>query len=180
MSGDARRALELCRKAAEVAEEEQAAGVPSPGTPPQRPSADAASASRCLFPEPAHVLRTACVAIIASNMFNTVMQRCQATVRRKCCRLEAGAAAAAAAAAVTAAAAAKEAEHRRAGVVVFGHVDVAIRDMFRAAHMQLLGNACRLEKILLAALVLDNRATGLECLPGTSESTDHRVTFPGL
>ena len=41
-----------------------------------------------------------------------------------------------------------------------GHVDMAIREMFRAVHMQLLGNACRLEKLLLAALVIETRATG--------------------
>jgi hypothetical protein len=41
-----------------------------------------------------------------------------------------------------------------------GHVDAAIREMFRAVHMQLLSNACRLEKILLAALVMETRATG--------------------
>lgn len=44
--------------------------------------------------------------------------------------------------------------------MVMGHVDAAIREMFRAVHMQLLGNACRLEKILLAALVIETRATG--------------------
>ena len=53
MSGDTRRALELCRKAAEIAQEEQSAGVPSaaaaapgsadgaagPSTPPKSPGA---------------------------------------------------------------------------------------------------------------------------------------------
>ena len=41
------------------------------------------------------------------------------------------------------------------------HVDLAVTEMFRAVHMQLLGNACRLEKILLAALVIETRATGM-------------------
>ena len=40
------------------------------------------------------------------------------------------------------------------------HVDLAVTEMFRAVHMQMLGNACRLEKILLAALVIETRATG--------------------
>lgn len=44
--------------------------------------------------------------------------------------------------------------------MVMGHVDAAIREMFRAVHMQLLGNCCRLEKIALAALVMETRATG--------------------
>jgi hypothetical protein len=43
------------------------------------------------------------------------------------------------------------------------HVDAAISEMFRAVHMQLLGNACRLEKLLMAALVLEMRATGTMC-----------------
>ena len=46
------------------------------------------------------------------------------------------------------------------GVVSMAHVDLAVTEMFRAVHMQLLGNACRLEKILLAALVIETRATG--------------------
>lgn len=41
-----------------------------------------------------------------------------------------------------------------------GHVDAAVTEMFRAVHMQLLGNTCRLEKLLLAALVMETRATG--------------------
>ena len=40
------------------------------------------------------------------------------------------------------------------------HVDVAVTEMFRAVHMQLLGSCCRLEKLLLAALVIDMRASG--------------------
>jgi origin recognition complex subunit 1 len=49
---------------------------------------------------------------------------------------------------------------QQAPVVQMAHVDVAITEMFRAVHMQLLGACCRLEKLLLAALVLDLRATG--------------------
>lgn len=53
-----------------------------------------------------------------------------------------------------------------------GHVDAAIREMFRAVHMQLLSNACRLEKILLAALVMETRATGdwtfLDCFSSST------------
>ena len=41
-----------------------------------------------------------------------------------------------------------------------GHVDAAVTEMFRAVHMQLLGNTCRLEKLLLAALIMETRATG--------------------
>ena len=43
-----------------------------------------------------------------------------------------------------------------------GHVDAAVTEMFRAVHMQLLGNTCRLEKLLLAALVMETRATGAD------------------
>ncbi len=62
VSGDARRALELCRKAAEIAEEEQAsADVPSaaaatpcdaptptqPSTPPKSPGRQGGTVSTC-------------------------------------------------------------------------------------------------------------------------------------
>ncbi len=43
---------------------------------------------------------------------------------------------------------------------MMSHVDEAVTEMFRAVHMQLLGNTCRLEKMLLAALVTETRATG--------------------
>ena len=46
-------------------------------------------------------------------------------------------------------------------MVTMAHVDLAVTEMFRAVHIQLLGNACRLEKILLAALVIETRATGM-------------------
>ena len=48
----------------------------------------------------------------------------------------------------------------RQPVVQMAHVDVAVTEMFRAVHMQLLGSCCRLEKLLLAALVIDMRASG--------------------
>ena len=51
------------------------------------------------------------------------------------------------------------------GVVIMRHVDVAVTEMFRAVHMQLLGNACRLEKLLLAALVIETRAAGAHRIP---------------
>ena len=53
------------------------------------------------------------------------------------------------------------AERGKQGVVTMAHVDLAVTEMFRAVHMQMLGNACRLEKILLAALVIETRATGM-------------------
>ena len=43
---------------------------------------------------------------------------------------------------------------------MISHVDEAVTEMFRAVHMQLLGTTCRLEKMLLAALVTETRATG--------------------
>ena len=45
-------------------------------------------------------------------------------------------------------------------MVTMSHVDLAVTEMFRAVHMQLLGNTCRLEKLVLAALVIETRATG--------------------
>ena len=57
------------------------------------------------------------------------------------------------------------AERGKQGVVTMAHVDLAVTEMFRAVHMQLLGNACRLEKILLAALVIETRATGMCLFP---------------
>ena len=40
------------------------------------------------------------------------------------------------------------------------HVDAAVQEMLRDPLMQLLGNCCRLEKVLLAGLVIESRATG--------------------
>ena len=40
------------------------------------------------------------------------------------------------------------------------HVNQAVEEMFSAAHMQLLANCCRLEKMLLACLLLELRARG--------------------
>ena len=53
-------------------------------------------------------------------------------------------------------------ERAKRGCVTMGHVDAAVTEMFRAVHMQLLGNTCRLEKLLLAALVMETRATGAQ------------------
>ena len=40
------------------------------------------------------------------------------------------------------------------------HVDAAMNEMFQATHMQLLRNCCRLEKLVLAAILLEGRALG--------------------
>ena len=40
------------------------------------------------------------------------------------------------------------------------HVDAAMNEMFQATHMQLLRNCCRLEKLVLAATLLEGRAQG--------------------
>lgn len=40
------------------------------------------------------------------------------------------------------------------------HVDQAINEMFQATHMQMMRNCCRLEKILLAAILLESRSKG--------------------
>ncbi len=40
------------------------------------------------------------------------------------------------------------------------HVDAAMNEMFQATHMQLLRNCCRLEKLVLAAILLQGRAQG--------------------
>ncbi len=39
-------------------------------------------------------------------------------------------------------------------------MDAAVQEMFSAVHMQLLARACRLDKLLLAALLLETRASG--------------------
>ena len=44
------------------------------------------------------------------------------------------------------------------------HVDEAINEMFQATHMQMMRSCCRLEKVLLAAILLESRAKG-ELLP---------------
>lgn len=49
---------------------------------------------------------------------------------------------------------------RGGGLVEMRHVDAAVQEMFSAVHMQLLGRACRLDKLLLVALMLETRATG--------------------
>lgn len=40
------------------------------------------------------------------------------------------------------------------------HIDQAIREMFGAVHMQLLGSCCQLDKLLLACLVMETNAQG--------------------
>ena len=40
------------------------------------------------------------------------------------------------------------------------HVDDAINEMFQATHMQMMRNCCRLEKMLLAAVLMESRARG--------------------
>ncbi|KAK9836005.1 hypothetical protein WJX81_005277 [Elliptochloris bilobata] len=49
---------------------------------------------------------------------------------------------------------------RSSGCVEMRHVDAAVQEMFSAAHMQLLGRACRLDKLLLVALMLETRFSG--------------------
>lgn len=44
------------------------------------------------------------------------------------------------------------------------HVDEAINEMFQATHMQMMRSCCRLEKVLLAAILLESRAKGSCCL----------------
>lgn len=56
--------------------------------------------------------------------------------------------------------AAEIAEEQDDPQVAMRHIHAAVEEMFSAAHMQLLGNACRLEKLLLAALLLETRARG--------------------
>lgn len=49
------------------------------------------------------------------------------------------------------------------------HVDEAINEMFQATHMQMMRNCCRLEKMLLAAILMESRARGhsLHCVAVT-------------
>ena len=51
---------------------------------------------------------------------------------------------------------------QREGVpsVRLAHIDAAVKVMFGAAHMRLLRASCPLDKVLLAALLLDTKATG--------------------
>ena len=41
------------------------------------------------------------------------------------------------------------------------HINLAVEEMFNAAHMHLLFNCCRLDKLLLASLLLELRAKGM-------------------
>lgn len=40
------------------------------------------------------------------------------------------------------------------------HINLAVEEMFSAAHMQLLATCCKLDKMLLASLLLELRAKG--------------------
>ena len=40
------------------------------------------------------------------------------------------------------------------------HVDQAVREMYGAVHMQLLGSSCQLDKLLLACLIMETNAQG--------------------
>ena len=59
--------------------------------------------------------------------------------------------------------AAEIAEREGAPSVRLPHVDGAVRVMFGAAHMQLLRTAGVLDKILLAALLMETKSTGARC-----------------
>ena len=45
-------------------------------------------------------------------------------------------------------------------MVKMSHVDDAINEMFQATHMQMMRNCCRLEKVLLASILMEARAKG--------------------
>lgn len=44
--------------------------------------------------------------------------------------------------------------------VAMRHINLAVEEMFNASHMQLLSTCCVLEKLLLAALILESKARG--------------------
>ena len=46
------------------------------------------------------------------------------------------------------------------GQVRMAHVDQAVREMYGAVHMQLLGSCCQLDKLLLACLIMETNAQG--------------------
>ena len=46
------------------------------------------------------------------------------------------------------------------GIVGMGHVDRVVQETANQAHMRLIGTAPRLEKALLACLLMETRATG--------------------
>ncbi|KAL0033288.1 hypothetical protein WJX77_001908 [Trebouxia sp. C0004] len=64
------------------------------------------------------------------------------------------------AAASDAAVANSRGQARPTGMVKMSHVDVAINEMFQATHMQMMRNCCRLEKMLLASVLMESRARG--------------------
>ena len=45
------------------------------------------------------------------------------------------------------------------------HVDQAVREMYGAVHMQLLGSCCQLDKLLLACLIMETNAQGAGSRP---------------
>lgn len=58
------------------------------------------------------------------------------------------------------------------GKVKMSHVDEAINEMFQATHMQMMRSCCRLEKILLAAILLESRSKGKLLVNESSLSPD--------
>ena len=56
------------------------------------------------------------------------------------------------------------------GQVKMPHIDTAIKEMFGAVHMQLLGSCCQLDKLLLASLIMETNAQGAQ--PGAGELED--------
>ena len=69
-----------------------------------------------------------------------------------------------------------------AGKVKMSHVDEAINEMFQATHMQMMRNCCRLDKTLLASILLESRSKGVYPLsfpfwtwsPHLKQSLDHK------
>ena len=57
------------------------------------------------------------------------------------------------------------------GIVRMGHVDRVVQETANQAHMRLIGTAPRLEKALLACLLMETRATGLSPHPTHSRAT---------
>ena len=66
------------------------------------------------------------------------------------------------------------------GIVRMGHVDRVVQETANQAHMRLIGTAPRLEKALLACLLMETRATGLSLHPaaaGQPEAQQHLPWF---
>ncbi len=60
------------------------------------------------------------------------------------------------------------------------HINLAVEEMFNAAHMQLLFNCCRMDKILLAALLLELRAKGKAFIFSLKSSAFRALSIPEL